>query len=141
MSRFADPAKVEVVPLGVCQCPGTPHEQDEATIRWDISGSALARIGRAEIEGAVRMDPLASYRQIALETLASWNLIDGASVAAINPATIAELDVDTLKVIAEEADKLIGSKGTLPNVPGAPSVASSLGSASPIRKRTRMPTT
>ena len=75
MSRFADPLASRLVPLGACQCPGTPHEQDEATIRYEIGGSALARIGRAEIEGAVRMDPMAAYRQTVFETVESWNLL------------------------------------------------------------------
>lgn len=138
MSRFADPTATANIDLGACQCPGTPHEADTATVRWDLGASALARIGRAEIQGAVDMDPMAAYRQVVLETVTGWNLLtaDG-TPAAITPATVAELDVETLKTIAEQADGLIQNRGSLPNGSGAPSAASSRGSASRTRTQTR----
>lgn len=146
MSRFADPTATAVLSLGACQCPGTPHEQDEARIRFQLGASALARIGRAEIDGAVRLDPFAAYRQTVLETTVSWNLLradagGGVLSVPITPATVAELDQDTLKALAEGADKLIQNAGTLPNTSGAPSAESSRESASPTPKRTRTRTT
>ena len=146
MSRFADPNATEVIDLGPCQCPGTPHEHDEATVRWDLGASALARIGRAELEGAARLDPMAAYRQVVLETVVSWNLLvadeHGSAVSApITERTIAELDLPTLQSLAEGADRLVRERGRLPNASGAPSPASSRGSASRTRRQTRMPTT
>lgn len=146
MSRFADPIKVEVISLGACQCPGTPHEQDEATVRWDLGASALARIGRAELDRVRTRDPMIAWRQLVIEAVASWNLLlpgeDGAGVPApIIPAVVAELDDGTLRALATAIDNLIESRGKLPNASGAPSVASSPGSASPARKQTRKPTT
>lgn len=143
MSRLADPLAVETVDLGPCQCPGTPHERDSAVVRWSLGASALARIGRAELEGAVQLDPMAAYRQTVLETVESWNLLwpgppdekgdrDPVDVP-LTQFAIAQLDVDTLKVIAETADKLISGKGVLPNTSGARSPASPRKSASPTR--------
>jgi hypothetical protein len=138
--------KVEVVTIGPCQCPGTPHEQDEATVRWDLGASALARIGRAELDRNRLRDPMAAWRQLVLEAVASWNLLlpndDGVGVPApIIPDVVAELDDDTLTTLATAIDNLIDSSGTLPNASGAPSVASSPESASPTRKRTPKPGT
>ena len=53
MSRFADPSKVDVIPLGACQCLGTPHEQDEATVRWQLGASARPPNRRAAL-GKIR---------------------------------------------------------------------------------------
>ncbi len=144
MSRFADQSATEVVVIGVCQCPGTPHERDEATVRRQLSGSALARIGRAELEGAVRLDPMAAYRQVILESVVSWNLLalgpagkERPIVAVpITPATVAELDSDTLTTLATAIDALVAAEGQLPNASGAPSAESSPGSASHRRTRT-----
>ena len=147
MSRFADPSATQVLAIGACQCPGTPHERDEATVRWQLGASALARIGRAELEGAVRLDPMAAYRQTILEAVVSWNLLTlgpetkgkerPAVAVPITPATVAELDTDTLTTLAEGIDALVATEGQLPNAFGAPSAASSPGSAS--HRRTRSP--
>lgn len=149
MSRLSDPSAVETIDLGPCQCPGKPHERDEAVVRFQLSGSALARIGRAELERSVSLDPYAAYRQTAVECLVSWNLVWEMGDAEdrrvmpvpLIPATIAELDSTTLTTIAETADKLIQGNGTLPNVSGAPSRASSRGSASRGRKAILTPGT
>ena len=133
MSRFADPTATADIDLGACQCPGTPHEVDTATVRWDLGASALARIGRAELDGAVNLDPMAAYRQVVLETVVSWNLLDSKGPAPLTLASIVELDVDTLKAIAEKADALISGKGSLPNASGGPSRGSPPASKSPTR--------
>lgn len=145
MTRFADPTATAVVSLGACQCPGTPHEGDEATVRWDLGASALARIGRAELDKVRLRDPLASWRQLILEAVTGWNLLlageDGAIPAPIVPAVVAELDDQTITTLAEAIDGLIGSRGHVPNASGAPSPASSQGSASRTRKQSPKPTT
>ena len=151
MTRFADPLATRTVEIGECQCPGTPHDHDEATFRYQLGASAMARIGRAELEGAVRLDPMAAYRQTVIETIESWNLLwldPSSSNGSRKPipvpiieATVAEMDVTTLKFLAETADGLIENEGALPNASGALSAASSPESASPTPRRTRKPTT
>jgi hypothetical protein len=142
MSRFADPSAVAVVPLGACQCPGTPHELDEATVRWDLGSSALGRIGLAEQIKVSQRDPLMGHRQLLKEAVVSWNLLlpgdNGKPVPApIILAVIAELDDETVTTLATEIDRLIAERGTLPNDSGAPSPASPRGSASPAQKPRR----
>jgi hypothetical protein len=144
MSRFADPTKVETVPLGPCQCPGTPHEHDEAVVRWDLGTSALARIGAAELTISSG-DVYAGYRQLIVEATVRWNLqteYDGKVVdVPVAPATVAELDEDTLTTLARAIDDLVSNKGPLPNGCGAPSPASPQGSASPTQPSTPTPGT
>lgn len=111
----------------------------------------MARIGRAELDGAVQLDPMAAYRQMVLETVESWNLLwlgppDTKGTrhpvpVPITASAIQQLDVDTLKLLAETADKLIDTEGVLPNESGVPSAPSSRGSASQTRKPSRKPTT
>lgn len=141
--RFADPSKVETVPLGPCQCPGTPHERDEAVIRWDLSASALARVGQAQMLAGA--DFYAPYRALIVESVASWNLQvlhNGEPVTVpIVPATVAELDEATLDTLGEAIDALISGKGSLPNASGAPSAESPQESASPTPTSTPKPGT
>lgn len=147
VGRFASPNRTEdyIFP-GSCRCPGSPHEHDVAKVRVAIGASAKARIGRAELEGAVRLDPLAAHRQIVLEGVASWNLLwpdpaeDDSETATpvpvpINEATIELLDED-LVALAEFADRLWSDGDPVPNASGAPSRGSRRGSAS----RTPRPT-
>jgi hypothetical protein len=144
MSRLADPSAVETVALGPCQCPGTPHEQDEAVVRWQLGASALARVGMAELSVS-KGDVYASWRQLITEATVRWNLLteyEGKVVPVpVAPATVAELDEDTLTTLATAIDDLIQQKGILPNASGAPSVASPHGSASPIPPSTPTPGT
>lgn len=145
MSRFADPSAVEVVPLGACQCPGTPHERDEATVRYSLSASAYARIGAAELASAKERDPFAAHRQLVLEAVTSWTLQvlhnDKPVTVPIVAATVAELDEATLLPLAEAIDNLIQERGTAPNASGAPSAASPRESASPTPTSTPTPGT
>lgn len=146
MSRFADPNRTEVVPLGACQCPGTPHERDEATVRYQLGASALARIGAAGLTAARSRDPYAAYRQLLVECVVTWNLQvpdeDGdPTPVPVTPATVAEMDEATLVPLAEAIDNLIQTKGALPNASGAPSPASPRGSASQPPTKTRTPGT
>jgi hypothetical protein len=143
VSRFADPSKVQTVPLGACQCPGTPHEQDEATVRYDLSASALGRIGAAQL--AVGSDFYAPYRRLIVEAVVAWNLQvlhDGKPVTVpIVPATVEELDEPTIDALGKAIDDLIQSKGSVPNDSGAPLPASPQESASPTQTPTPTPGT
>lgn len=129
MSRFADPSATTVVDLGPCQCPGTPHDKDEVTVRTELGASALARVGRAEINAAVTGDHFASYRQLVLEAATDWNLLvlsapvsdDDERIvvpAPINMHWVEQLDEPTLRAIAEAIDEHT-SGGPNPNASGA----------------------
>lgn len=143
MSRFVETATAEFIFPGGCQCPGKPHEQDVAVVRTQLGASAKARVGRAELEGAVRLDPLAAHRQLVLEAVESWNLlrqVEGENegeqlivAVPINEATIELLD-ESLVPLAEFIDE--HTRGSPPNASGAPSRESSRGSASRTPKRT-----
>lgn len=143
MSRFADPSKVAVVPLGPCECPGTPHEQDEATVRWELSASAEARVGAAQMQAG--SDFYAPYRALIVEAVVSWNLMvtHNGEVVPVPcvPATVAEMDDRTLDKLGEAINDLIEAKGQLPNDSGAPSAASPQESASPTPTKTPKPGT
>lgn len=143
MSRFADPTAQEKVTLGPCECPGTPHEQDEAVVRWQLGDSALARVGTAELTSG--SDVYASWRQLIVEATVSWNLqteyMGKVVDVPVTAATVAELNAETLTTLAQAIDNLIEHKGQLPNASGAPSAASPQGSASPTPTSTETPGT
>lgn len=155
MSRFADPFATDTFEWeGPCQCPDSPHERDTAEFRTQLGASAMARIGRAELEAAVRMDPFASHRQLVLETVTSWNLLwpnpfpktdqDKGTYKAvvpvpINESTVGEMD-EAIVPLAEHIDRVL-TGASPPNDSGAPLPESSQGSASNTRTRTRKRTT
>lgn len=138
MSRFADPSVTRTIDCGACQCDGTPHDHDEAVVRAQLGGSALKRIEQANVYGALAGDELAADRQLLLECLVSWTFLAGGAEVPINERTpvpinermIGELDAVTLTTISKAAVEVI-NEGQLPNVSGAPSVASPQESASP----------
>ena len=137
MSRFADPTSTDVISLGACECPGTPHEADEAVVRYELGASALVRVGAAELSAA-RGDPYAGWRQLVIEATVSWNLLDAdGAEAPLTLASVAELNHETLTTLAKGIDDLIQAQGALPNASGAPSPASPRGSASPTRTPAR----
>lgn len=131
MSRFADPTQTATIVIGPCQCPGTPHQQDEALVRTRLGGSAMARIGRAGLDSAGG-DHYAAHRRLVLEATLSWNLLwddpawkpDSGEErkvvpAAINEGTVELLDGDTLRVLAEAIDE--HTRESPPNASAAPS--------------------
>jgi hypothetical protein len=159
MSRFADPTLTAVVVIGECQCPGTPHASaivpglppgesatgDYAVVRTRLGGSAMGRIGRAELDAALG-DHFASYRRTILEATLRWNLMwedptwDAEESteaerpvvpAPITDASIELLDADTLRILAEAIDSHLGES------PGNASAAPSRESRQARRSRTR----
>ncbi len=113
--RFADPHATREYVFGPCQCPGAPHEQDTAEVLLRVSPSAKARIGRAELEGAVRLDPLAAHRQMVLEGVVRWNLLwpdpngkeNGSAKPLAVPINAASVELlEDLVPLAEWIDKL-----------------------------------
>lgn len=145
MSRFADPTDVKVVSLGACQCPGTPHAQDEAALHRQLGYGAKGEIQKAGwISGrGVYFDAMAAQRKLVEVAVVSWNLLgpNGKEWAATE-TTIAKLDEQTIELLATAANDAL-EREPLPNEPGAPSADSSSESASPNRatRRQRSSTT
>jgi len=140
--RFANPFQTETYVFGPCSCPGSPHEQDTADVLVRVSPSAKARIGRAELEGAVRLDPLAAHRQMVVEGVVRWNLLwpdpeakDPATAKGIPvPVNAASVELlEDLVPLAEWIDRLWD--GADPNS-AAPSRALRRGSKSRPQRKT-----
>lgn len=132
-SRFADPADVTTVLIGPCQCPGTPHAQDEAVVHRQLGYAARGLIGVAALLDSEGIAPnwSASTQKLIELGVVSWNLL-GPDGKAWEPsaANIALLDEETLEALAQALDGVIRTK-PLPNESGAPSVDGSPESASP----------
>ena len=135
MSRFADPRATRTVELGACECPGTPHSGDWCKVRSDLSGSELATL--LKLDG---MDEATASETIA-PFIAEWNLSDADGVVAIDADALFALKGPTLHAIGEALGETLRENLGLPNPSGAPSRASSRGSASRAPKATRTPTT
>lgn len=137
MSRFADPRSTTLVPLGACECPGTPHpDGDWAKVRSDLSGADIATIAGLsttdEDEAALGLAPYVT----------EWNLRnpDGGEWPPEADSLLA-LHQDTMRLIVEAIATAVKESRALPNPSGAPSPASSRGSASRTPKARRTPTT
>lgn len=130
MSRFADPRAQRTVDLGPCECPGMPHERDEVTVRSELSGSEIGALAQTstgdEAAVATALAPL----------ILGWNLL-GPNGEPWPPSADAlrALKAPTLTAIVAGIETSIEESVRLPNGSGAPSAASSRGSAS--RPRTR----
>lgn len=136
MSRFADPAARETIDFGPCECPGTPHESDWAKLRGELSPSDIRR--------AIALDGLDDEGVAAglVEFIPEWNLL-GPNGEPWPPAadSILALKLATMKALIDGLAKVVGESSSLPNGSGAPSPASSRGSASRTPKRNRTPGT
>lgn len=136
MSRFADVSATRTVPLGPCECPGTPHDEDWATVRTDLSASELRLLlnldGLSDDEAAEAIAPFVT----------EWNLLglDGEDWPP-TPEALFALKGETSSVIGNAIAAVVRENLHLPNPSGAPSPASSRGSASRTRKPTRKPGT
>ena len=143
-SRFANPFRTQTYTFGPCSCPGTPHEQDTAEVLVGISPSAKARIGRAELEGAVRLDPLAAHRQVIKEGVASWNLLwidpalseEEAATAVPVPVPINEATIELLQDLVPLAEWIDGLWSETDPNSVAPSRALRRGSSRRALKKT-----
>jgi hypothetical protein len=118
--RFADPAAVDRLVLGPCGCPGTPHDEDWANLRTELSGAdwlAIAQGGTSVALGIIVVD---------------WNLCDAAGPVAPDTEHLANLDMATFTLIDGWVAKHLEFPA-LPNGSGAPSRNGSRASASHIR--------
>lgn len=137
MSRFVDSNATRTIPIGPCECPGTPHEQDEVVIHERLGYGPLLYIGVAptDEEGSMRM---------MIQTIISWNLLgaDGKPMPA-NRESIELLDGTTAGVIERAINAVVSETSpALPNGSGAASAATSAGNTSPAHsnRRTRRST-
>lgn len=132
MSRFADLAATDTVDLGACQCPGTPHESDWAKVRTSLSFLDLVAYER--------MEQYSDQPHKIAETLApfvtEWNLLgpDGLEWEPDADA-IFLLGLNSVTPLLSAIGDAVVSSADVPKASGAPSPASSRGSAS----RTRAP--
>jgi len=113
--------------LPPCNCPGTPHQRDSATL--------LTRLGYA-IKGAAReatrrQGDAAGQIVLLARAVVAWNLVlpDG-SPRPVDVTEIGLLDDVTVQWLVDELDEA-WSEDPLPNAPSAPSPDGSLESASP----------
>lgn len=142
MSRFLD-LETTTVPLGACQCPGTPHDEDTAEVYTVLGWDDLVDVAGAESDGAGR-------RILVTRAIASWNLLheaerDGKTVILPVPvveATVRLLGPETLEAVAEAVNAAYErAKSPVPNDSGAPSQDSSQESASRPPRKPAKPTT
>jgi hypothetical protein len=135
MSRFADPSATRTVDLGECLCPGAPHASDWVKIRGEASSVDVRRFaGMGAIDDEGVSEGIAFF-------ISEWNLLGpNGEPWAPSGESVGALKLGTLSVVIAAIGEVVEAS-ILPNGSGAPSVASSRGSASPTRKRTRKPTT
>ena len=150
MSRFVT-LKTRPVPLGPCQCPGTPHpDGDVAQVYSAIGWDDLVDVGSAPTEGAGR-------RILVTRAIASWNLVELADVLdddgnptgeqVAKPVPVVEASVRllgdaTLTMLADAVNEAYeAARDPVPNGSGALSPDSSSESASPSQPTTPTPTT
>lgn len=128
MSRFAQ-LGTTVTALGPCQCPGTPHEKDEA-VQYEILGwDDVADIAIASSEGAAR-------RIMVARSIASWNLQEYAPTnnghkpeledVPVTEATVRLIDKAAADALWEPAYRaFVKARERLPNESSAESPRSS----------------
>lgn len=130
MTRFAT-LGTTTVSLGACECPGTPHEADEADV-YDVLGwDDLVDLDEAPSEGA-------RWRLVITRAIASWNLVESVPGAdgltrpvPIHEARVRLLGGASVQVLMPAATAALErAKAALPNVSAAPSRRSRRGSGS-----------
>ena len=107
--RFVDRTAVERLPLGPCDCPGTPHDEDWAELRKEISGADWYVIAQGD-----------TGRSLAL-VVADWNLVDNdGDRVPITAQTLTDIDLATFNKIDGWLEGHLRPP-TLPNASGGPS--------------------
>lgn len=84
------------VSLGPCQCPGTPHDEDEA---WVSPGKAFANAVLPKVENVTAMDLIDFLAAAGRDGLTAWNLLD-ARGARVPLDDLANFDDERLAPIA-----------------------------------------
>lgn len=115
MSRFADPNATKRMPLGACQCPGTPHTGDWLELRTEVGADdqvAIARSSEPNVEALSRL-------------LVAWNIEDSDGVVPpIDREHIGLLFGDVFEILDGWLIANIKFTTPLPNVSAAPSGSS-----------------
>jgi hypothetical protein len=138
VSRFVNKDSTRPVDLGPCQCPGKPHERDEAVVR-----SRLGYLEIAAISGANSAEDVADTFTTddspfdGHPVIVSWNLHDENGPVEATAIALKRLDAETLGPIVEAVNETIEASGQSPNGSGAPSANGSPESASLNRQQRR----
>lgn len=117
MGRFVDAAKTRRVELGPCECPGTPHPEDFALVRAELSAHEISRFTGADAEDVA---------EIAAGFIPSWNLLgnDGRPMP-VAAAALLSMMPPTLNLLTDAIAASIAASVTLPNGSGDPSASGS----------------
>lgn len=136
LGRFANPSRTDVLPLGPCQCPDAPHEQDEAVYRLELGAGEEARAGAYgwQASGGSYFDWEAARSKLVEIGVVRWNLLNGeGQPMPVTVQSAALLDEDTRTAILTKLDEVTARNAPLPNASGARSQASTRASASRTR--------
>lgn len=122
MSRFADTRSTTRIPLGPCECPGAPHDEDYALVRSELSATEIARFA---------MSDASTVAIVAADFVTEWNLV-GANGQPWPPSPESLLALKTGSITPIVAAISAACRASsLPNTSAAPSAGSSLASGSP----------
>jgi hypothetical protein len=138
------------VPLpGGCQCPGTPHAQDEVYLlpRLTFDGGAAAEavleraIGGGDAE-AIAVPLMHAYLE---HQVVGWNLTDAAGAPLPYTRDLLVRDWESARIVADKADDLYSGALLAPllaaasqSSPGGPTAAST-SARTPTASRRRKP--
>lgn len=135
-SRFANPNRTDVLDLGACQCPGTPHESDQVVYRLELGAGEEERAGAYgwSVTGWAYFDSAAARAKLIEIGVVRWNLLgpDGEEMP-VNARSAALLDEATLDRITAKLDEVTAKPEPLPKARAARSAAGTPASASPSR--------
>lgn len=146
MSRFIaslqGPA-TRTVPLGPCECPGTPHPDGDTAEVYEVLGwDDLYDVGVAAQTSAG-----AAMRLLVTRAVQSWTLLDGLNGNAISvpivEATVRLLDSATVNALAEAANAAYEkANAPLPNGSGegSPRLQPELDTSTPTTPPAAKPT-
>lgn len=140
-SRFANPNRTDVLDLGPCGCPGTPHESDQVVYRVELGAGEEERAGAYgwSVAGWQYFDSAAARCKLVEIGVVRWNLLgpDGEAMP-VNARSAALLDEATLDLITAKLNEVTAKPEPLPKASAARSAAGTPASRSPsptIRKR------
>ncbi len=109
MSRFADPRRTATLVLpGGCQCPGSPHADDEWTYRTELGDSEIKQAGaRAATNEPGDLGINVILMQDLLLEVASvrWNLVDEAGAVPLDAKHLRLLDAGTRDAMLTALDE------------------------------------
>lgn len=123
MGRFADATRTNRVELGPCECPGSPHPEDFALVRAELSAHEISRFTGADAEDVA---------EVAAGFIPSWNLLgnDGRPMP-VTASALLSMMTPSLNLLTDAIAASIGASVTLPNGSGDPSPHGSPVSPSP----------